>query len=141
MTIIGEETVAQLKKAEENPDIMIGCVGGGSNFSRVCISASWRPHQKWKWHAVHRRGADELPYAYKGRGTKSRTCGDVAGFRADGQNVYVGHDFVPSPIHGRRAFVITAMHKSLSLLKNLATSTLCPTSSLQRLRQARFSPD
>jgi tryptophan synthase beta chain len=32
-TIIGEEILAQFKKLGEYPDIVIGCVGGGSNFA------------------------------------------------------------------------------------------------------------
>ena len=32
-TIIGEEILAQFKKIGEYPDVVIGCVGGGSNFA------------------------------------------------------------------------------------------------------------
>ena len=31
-TIIGQETIAQMEMAGEEPDVIIGCVGGGSNF-------------------------------------------------------------------------------------------------------------
>src|SRR5205085_2095723 len=31
-TIIGQETIAQMEMAGEAPDVIIGCVGGGSNF-------------------------------------------------------------------------------------------------------------
>jgi tryptophan synthase beta chain len=31
-TVIGQELVAQLELVEEKPDILIGCVGGGTNF-------------------------------------------------------------------------------------------------------------
>src|SRR4051812_32332930 len=31
-TVIGQETIAQMEMAGEEPDVIIGCVGGGSNF-------------------------------------------------------------------------------------------------------------
>ena len=32
-TVIGEEALLQLESAEDYPDVVIGCTGGGSNFS------------------------------------------------------------------------------------------------------------
>src|ERR671931_1506367 len=32
-TVIGQETLVQMEKVGEYPDVVIGCVGGGSNFS------------------------------------------------------------------------------------------------------------
>lgn len=34
-TIIGEEAILQMQKAEAEPDIIIGCFGGGSNFAGI----------------------------------------------------------------------------------------------------------
>jgi tryptophan synthase beta chain len=34
-TIIGQETMAQLEMAGDDPDIIIGCTGGGSNFAGI----------------------------------------------------------------------------------------------------------
>src|SRR5438067_3681756 len=36
-TVIGQESIAQLALAGEEPDIVIGCVGGGSNFGGLAI--------------------------------------------------------------------------------------------------------
>ena len=36
-TIVGLETKKQLALAGESPDVLIGCVGGGSNFSGFCF--------------------------------------------------------------------------------------------------------
>ena len=36
-TIVGLETKKQLALAGESPDILIGCVGGGSNFAGFCF--------------------------------------------------------------------------------------------------------
>src|ERR671923_207296 len=32
-TVIGQETIAQMEMAGEAPDVVVGCVGGGSNFA------------------------------------------------------------------------------------------------------------
>ena len=32
-TVIGQEALAQLELAGEYPDVVVGCVGGGSNFA------------------------------------------------------------------------------------------------------------
>jgi tryptophan synthase beta chain len=36
-TIIGEEALLQLAKAEEVPDVLVGCTGGGSNFGGLAF--------------------------------------------------------------------------------------------------------
>ena len=34
-TVIGEEALKQMDMAGEYPDVVIGCVGGGSNFAGI----------------------------------------------------------------------------------------------------------
>ena len=36
-TVIGQEAVKQMEKAEEYPDVVIGCCGGGSNFAGIAF--------------------------------------------------------------------------------------------------------
>ena len=36
-TIIGEETLLQLAKVGETPDVLVGCTGGGSNFGGLAF--------------------------------------------------------------------------------------------------------
>ncbi|MBB5049285.1 tryptophan synthase beta chain [Rhodopseudomonas rhenobacensis] len=36
-TIIGEETIRQFELANDDPDVVIGCAGGGSNFAGLCF--------------------------------------------------------------------------------------------------------
>ncbi len=36
-TVIGEEAIKQMEMADEYPDVVIGCVGGGSNFSGIAF--------------------------------------------------------------------------------------------------------
>ena len=54
-TVIGQEAMAQMGMAGEEPDVVVGCVGGGSNFAGLAFPfvrrvlrggprrASWRP--------------------------------------------------------------------------------------------------
>ncbi len=34
-TVIGEEAIAQFEMAGDYPDVIVGCTGGGSNFSGI----------------------------------------------------------------------------------------------------------
>ncbi|MDP4299803.1 TrpB-like pyridoxal phosphate-dependent enzyme [Leptothrix discophora] len=36
-TIIGEEAIAQLEMAGDDPDVVVGCTGGGSNFAGIAF--------------------------------------------------------------------------------------------------------
>ena len=36
-TIIGEEAMLQLEMADTQPDVVIGCAGGGSNFAGIAF--------------------------------------------------------------------------------------------------------
>jgi tryptophan synthase beta chain len=36
-TVIGEEAIKQMEMAGEYPDVVIGCVGGGSNFAGIAF--------------------------------------------------------------------------------------------------------
>src|SRR6201996_3248642 len=36
-TVIGQEAIAQMAMAGEQPDVVVGCVGGGSNFARPTV--------------------------------------------------------------------------------------------------------
>jgi tryptophan synthase beta chain len=115
-TIIGEETVAQLKKADENPDIMIGCVGGGSNFSGFAyplLGEHIRNGNGTQFIGVEPTSCPTLT-----KGEYKYDLGDVAGFAPMIKMYTLGHDFVPSPIHaGGLRYHGDA--QSLSLLKNL----------------------
>src|SRR6476469_11049485 len=47
-TVIGEEALLQFEMAEEYPDIIIGCTGGGSNFAGIVL-----PFLPSKWSGKH----------------------------------------------------------------------------------------
>jgi len=97
-TIIGEETIKQMEMADAYPDIIVGCIGGGSNFAgqflpwiRDKISGK-KPDLRII--CVEPQAAPTLtrgPYAYD--------FGDEAGLTPLLKMYTLGHSFVPSPIH------------------------------------------
>jgi tryptophan synthase beta chain len=42
-TIIGEEAILQLEMAGDDPDVVVGCTGGGSNFAGIALHAANTP--------------------------------------------------------------------------------------------------
>ena len=97
-TIVGEETRKQMEKADAYPDIIVGCIGGGSNFAgqflpwiRDKISGK-KPDLRII--CVEPQAAPSLtkgPYAYD--------FGDVAGLTPLLKMYTLGHTFVPPPVH------------------------------------------
>jgi tryptophan synthase beta chain len=115
-TIVGQEVAAQLKKADVTPDIMIGCVGGGSNFSGFAYPTLG--DQIRNGNATQFIGVEPTSCPTLTKGEYRYDLGDVAGFAPLIKMYTLGHDFVPSPIHaGGLRYHGDA--QSLSLLKKL----------------------
>ncbi len=96
-TIIGLETKAQLKLAGEKlPDVVIGCVGGGSNFAGISF-----PFVCDKIHGEKIRIIPVEPTACPTvtRGPFTYDFGDIAGMTPLLPMFTLGHKFVPAPIH------------------------------------------
>ncbi len=96
-TIIGQEAMAQMEKIDAYPDVVIGCVGGGSNFAGISF-----PFMKDKLGGVSdvRCVAVEptsCPTLTKGK--YEYDYGDEAGLAPIVMMYTLGHKFVPSPIH------------------------------------------
>jgi len=97
-TIVGEETRKQMEMADAYPDIIVGCIGGGSNFAgqflpwiRDKISGK-KPDMRVI--CVEPTAAPSItkgPYAWD--------YGDVAGLAPIALMYTLGHTFVPPPIH------------------------------------------
>jgi tryptophan synthase beta chain len=97
-TIIGEETRLQMEMADTYPDIIVGCIGGGSNFAgqflpwiRDKISGK-KPNLRVI--CVEPQACPTLtrgPYAYD--------FGDEAGLTPLLKMYTLGHDFIPPPVH------------------------------------------
>jgi tryptophan synthase beta chain len=96
-TIIGLEAKIQLKLAGvKRPDIVIGCVGGGSNFAGLAF-----PFIYDKIHGAKIKVIPVEPTACPTltRGPFAYDFGDTAGMTPLLPMYTLGHNFVPEPIH------------------------------------------
>jgi tryptophan synthase beta chain len=96
-TVIGLELKAQLDKAGVQPDVMIGCVGGGSNFagfSFPLLADKIAGRVATRFVAVEPTAAPTLT-----KGRFDYDVGDQAGMTPLMQMYTLGADFVPAPIH------------------------------------------
>ena len=94
-TIIGLEAKKQLESIGEKPDIIVGCVGGGSNFAGLCYPFI-KDAQKdgIKIIAVEPSACPTLT-----KGEYRYDYGDTAGLTPLLKMFTLGHDFIPPPIH------------------------------------------
>jgi len=96
-TVIGQEAIEAMDEIGEYPDVVIGCVGGGSNFAGLAfpfIGKALAEGRKTRFVAVEPASCPSLtrgPYAYD--------FGDTAGLTPMVKMYTLGHDFVPAGIH------------------------------------------
>ncbi len=96
-TVIGQEAIAQLEMAGEYPDVVVGCVGGGSNFAGVAfpfIRENLRAGKKTRFVAAEPAACPTLT-----RGVYRYDFGDTVGLTPLMPMYTLGHDFVPPPVH------------------------------------------
>lgn len=95
-TVVGLELKKQLKLAGEKPDIIIGCVGGGSNFAGQCF-----PFVKDKLDGKKIQIIACEPEACPTltRGPYRYDFGDTACTVPLIKMFTLGHSFIPPPIH------------------------------------------
>ncbi len=96
-SIIGLETQKQLEKADAECDILIGCVGGGSNFGGIAVPFVHDKIKKGKKTQIIAVEPTACPTMTKGPYTWD--LGDVAGMAPICKMFTLGHSFIPSPIH------------------------------------------
>ncbi len=96
-TVIGEEALKQLAKVEETPDIIIGCVGGGSNFGGLAMPFI-REKLAGKMNPVI-RAVEPSACPSMTKGAYRYDFGDTAGMTPLMKMHTLGHDFIPEPIH------------------------------------------
>ncbi|MDE0138857.1 MAG: TrpB-like pyridoxal phosphate-dependent enzyme [bacterium] len=96
-TVIGQEAAAQLAKVDETPDVIIGCTGGGSNFSglsypflREKLAGNINPTIR----AVEPAACPSIT-----KGEYRYDFGDAIGMTPLIKMHTLGHGFVPDPIH------------------------------------------
>jgi len=96
-SVIGEESLKQMDMAGEYPDVVIGCVGGGSNFSGIAfpfLRENLKNGKRTRLVAVEPTAAPSLT-----RGNYAFDYGDTAQMAPIVKMHTLGHDFIPSPIH------------------------------------------
>ena len=62
-TVIGQEAIAQMELAGDEPDVIVGCVGGGSNFAGLALPVPAPRAARRRADALRRRRAGGLPDA------------------------------------------------------------------------------
>jgi tryptophan synthase beta chain len=96
-SIIGQEALKQMDMADEYPDVVIGCIGGGSNFAGIAypfLRENLRNGQKTRLLAVEPTAAPSLT-----KGLYAFDYGDTAMMAPIVKMFTLGHSFVPAPIH------------------------------------------
>jgi tryptophan synthase beta chain len=96
-TVIGQECIKQMELAEEVPDVVIGCVGGGSNFAGVAypfLRRRIREGIETRFVAAEPTACPTLT-----RGRYAYDFGDTVGMTPLMPMYTLGHDFVPPPVH------------------------------------------
>jgi len=96
-TVIGQEAAAQMEMAGEQPDVVIGCVGGGSNFAGLAFPFLRRVlhgEAQMRFLAAEPSACPTLT-----RGVYRYDFGDTAGLTPLMAMFTLGHDFVPPPVH------------------------------------------
>jgi tryptophan synthase beta chain len=96
-TVIGQEALAQLEMAGDYPDIIVGCTGGGSNFSGIAfpfIGAKLRGERNVRVVAVEPAACPSLT-----KGRYAYDFGDTGHLTPLVKMHTLGSTFVPPGIH------------------------------------------
>ena len=96
-TVIGLETLKQLEKAGDYPDIVIGCAGGGSNFAGFSFPFARDKMVDGKDVKIIAVEPTACPTLTKG--LYRYDFGDTACTTPLLKMFTLGHDFMPAPIH------------------------------------------
>jgi tryptophan synthase beta chain len=96
-TVIGEEALKQMDLAGEYPDVVIGCVGGGSNFAGIAypfLRRNLKDGQRTRLLAVEPSATPSLT-----KGKYAFDYGDTAKMAPIVKMHTLGHTFMPAGIH------------------------------------------
>ena len=96
-TVIGQESIAQMQMAGEEPDVVIGCVGGGSNFAGLAFP--WLRRNLRDGATTRFIGAEPAACPTLTKGIYAYDYGDTVGLTPLMPMYTLGHDFVPPPVH------------------------------------------
>jgi len=96
-TVIGEEALIQMERANDYPDIVIGCVGGGSNYAGIAfpfVGEALRKGLKTRFLAAEPMACPSMT-----KGVYAYDFGDSVGMAPIVKMHTLGHDFMPPGIH------------------------------------------
>jgi tryptophan synthase beta chain len=95
-TVIGQEALAQMELAGAFPDVVIGCVGGGSNFAGLAFPFI---REKIAGREIDVLACEPAACPTLTRGVFAYDFGDTSKLTPLVPMHTLGHDFVPAPIH------------------------------------------
>src|SRR4029077_12352086 len=95
-TVIGQEAIAQMELAGAFPDVVIGCVGGGSNFAGLAFPFI---REKIAGREIDVLACEPAACPTLTRGPFAYDFGDTVGLTPLVPMHTLGHAFVPAPIH------------------------------------------
>jgi tryptophan synthase beta chain len=96
-SVVGLEAIEQMALAGEEPDMIIACAGGGSNFAGLAfpfLGLTFRGGRKYQVIAVEPEAAPSLT-----RGVYAYDFGDTGRMTPLVKMHTLGSDFIPEPIH------------------------------------------
>jgi len=96
-TVVGQEAMSQMEMVGEEPDVVIGCVGGGSNLGGIAfpfLRRVLKEGARTRFVAVEPRACPSLT-----KGIYAYDYGDTARMAPVTKMYTLGHSFVPSGIH------------------------------------------
>ena len=126
-TVVGLEALKQFEMADEYPDILVGCIGGGSNFSGFVLPFVREKIVDGKDTRVIAVEPTASPSLTKG--LFAFDYGDTAQAAPILKMYTLGHTFIPAPIHagGLRyhgmAPIVSALHDR-GIIEAVAVSQL-----------------
>ena len=95
-TVIGQEALAQMELAGAYPDVIVGCVGGGSNFAGLAFPFL---REKIAGREIDVLACEPAACPTLTRGHFAYDFGDTSKLTPLVPMHTLGHDFVPAPIH------------------------------------------
>jgi tryptophan synthase beta chain len=96
-SVIGEEALKQMDMAGEYPDVVIGCVGGGSNFAGIAFPFLRENLKNGK--RARLLGVEPAATPSLTKGVYTFDYGDTAKMTPIVKMHTLGHDFMPPGIH------------------------------------------
>jgi tryptophan synthase beta chain len=96
-TVVGQEAMAQMEMANDYPDVIVGCTGGGSNFGGIVfpfLGAQLRGGRKVRYVAVEPAACPSLT-----RGKYAYDFGDTAHLTPLTKMHTLGSTFTPPGFH------------------------------------------